>query len=131
MAHEFLSEDWFAAVEALRAEMGGIEVSGAAKDIVININIHEAPSGTVQMHMAGGAMERGHAEAAPTTINLPYDLAFAMFIAGDQSAGMNGFMAGKIKIDGDMSKIMAMQGAQADGAAELQKKIAEITAPLG
>ena len=33
-----------------------------------------------------------------------------MFIEGDQNATMQAFMSGVIKIEGDMTKLMAMQG---------------------
>jgi putative sterol carrier protein len=41
---------------------------------------------------------------------------------------MQAFMSGKIKVAGDMTKLMAMQSGAADPvAAELSQKIAEIT----
>ena len=32
-----------------------------------------------------------------------------MFIDGNQQAGMQAFMSGQIKVEGDMTKLMAMQ----------------------
>ncbi len=71
----------------------------------------------------------GHHADAPTTMILPADLAKRIFIEGDQSAGMQGFMSGQIRIEGDMSKLMALQTAQpsADQVA-LMKQIQEVTA---
>jgi len=41
---------------------------------------------------------------------------------------MQAFMAGKIKVQGDMTKLMAMQGGAVDeSAAEVAKRIADIT----
>lgn len=132
MTHIFLSDEWFVAVDEIRDQVGNLEVDGPARELVINVKIKDTPYGMVELHMKAGKMERGLAEAAPTTINLPYDLAYAMFIAGDQSAGMTGFMSGKITVDGDMTKLMAMQGgSQPEGAAELQKRIADATLPIG
>ena len=43
-------------------------------------------------------------------------------------AGMQAFMAGKIKVQGDMTKLMAMQqGAPDPSAQEVAKRISEIT----
>ena len=39
-----------------------------------------------------------------------------MFVKGDQSAAMQAFMGGKIKVEGDMTKLMAMQSGGAGGA---------------
>jgi len=56
-------------------------------------------------------------------------LAKRIFIEGDQSAGMQGFMSGQIKIEGDMSKLMALQSAQpTDEQKQLMKQIQDITA---
>jgi putative sterol carrier protein len=109
MAHEFLSEDWFTAVDALRSEAP--EPPAGAADLVINVVVTEAPAGDVEMHLAGGQLGRGHADGAPTTITAPYDVAKALLVQGDQAVAMQAFMAGKIKVAGDMTKIMAMQGA--------------------
>jgi len=74
-------------------------------------------------------IEEGHHADAPTTMILPADLAKRIFIEGDQSAGMQGFMSGQIRIEGDMSKLMALQTAQpsADQVA-LMKQIQDVTA---
>ncbi|MEY2396884.1 MAG: hypothetical protein QOJ00_58, partial [Actinomycetota bacterium] len=43
-------------------------------------------------------------------------------------AGMQAFMSGKIKVAGDMTKLMAMQSGTADPvAAEVASRIADIT----
>ncbi|WP_111656289.1 SCP2 sterol-binding domain-containing protein [Isoalcanivorax indicus] len=127
MSVEFLSDEWFAKVDELRAEAGEIEAPAALADLVINITI----SGDSEQHMSlvGGMIEKGHKDGAPTTMILPADLAKRIFIEGDQSAGMQGFMSGQIRIEGDMSKLMALQTAQPTASqVELMKKIAAITA---
>jgi putative sterol carrier protein len=128
VAHEFLSEDWLAAVEGLRDEAP--EPAAAMKDLVISINVVEGPSGDVQVHMKGGHFERGPAEDAPTKLTVPYDVAKAMFIEGNPQAAMQAFMAGKIKVEGDMTKLMAMQSAGPPSAEQqaFQEKLKEITA---
>ena len=81
------------------------------------------------MALVSGMIEEGHHESAETTLILPADLAKRIFIEGDQSAGMQGFMSGQIRIEGDMSKLMALQTAQpsADQVA-LMKQIQDVTA---
>ncbi|MCH8544419.1 MAG: SCP2 sterol-binding domain-containing protein [Alcanivorax sp.] len=128
MSCEFLSDEWFAKVEELRAAAGDIEAPAALADLVINITIG-TDGGEKQMALVGGMLEQGHHADAPTTMILPADLAKRIFIEGDQSAGMQGFMSGQIRVEGDMSKLMALQTAQPTGAqVELMKKIQEITA---
>ena len=53
-----------------------------------------------------------------------------MFISGDQAAAMQAFMSGQIKVDGDMTKLMAMQSAGAPSPEQVafQEKIKALTA---
>ena len=129
MSQEFLSEGWFAKVKELRDAAGNIEAPAALADLVINVTVTGAPGGDKAMALVGGMLEEGHHDSAPTTMILPADLAKRIFIEGDQSAGMQGFMTGQIRIEGDMSKLMALQTAQPTAAQmELMKKIAAETA---
>ena len=129
MSLKFLSDEWFAKVEELKAAAGDIEVPAGMSDLVINLTVTGTDSGDVDIALNAGMIEKGHKEGAPTKMILPVDLAQRLFIDNDQSAGMQGFMSGQIKIEGDMSKLMAMQTVQpsADQKA-LQKQILEVTA---
>jgi hypothetical protein len=128
MPHVFLSDDWFDAVEELRDEMP--EPPAAMKDLVINIVVAGGPDGDREIHMAGGRFERGLAEGAPTKLTVPFDVAKSMFIDGNQQAGMQDFMSGQIKVEGDMSRLMAMQaaGGPTPEQVALQEKLKALTA---
>lgn len=128
MSLEFLSEEWFAKVKELRDAAGNVETPAALADLVINITV-AGDGAEKQLALVGGMIEEGHHGDAATTLTLPADLAKRIFIEGDQSAGMQGFMSGQIRIEGDMSKLMALQTAQpsADQVA-LMKQIQEVTA---
>ena len=108
MGHEFLSESWFEAVEAL-----GDPPAGSGPDIgAINLVVTKEGSDDVQLHLSSGAMGRGLVDGAPTTLTVPYTIAKKLFLEQDQQAGMQAFMSGQIKIQGDMTKLMAMQGVK-------------------
>ena len=52
----------------------------------------------------------------------------AIFVEQDPSAGMQAFMAGKIKVEGDMTKLLAMQASAPDAVAmEMAGRLKEIT----
>jgi len=52
----------------------------------------------------------------------------ALLVEGDPQAGMQAFMAGKIKVDGDMSKLMALQATPPDPTSqEIASRIRSIT----
>ncbi len=128
MSLKFLSEEWFSKVAELKAAAGDIEVPTAMHDLVINITVTGTDFGDVDICMNAGMLEKGHHESAPTKMILPVDLAHRLFIDNDQSAGMQGFMSGQIKIEGDMSKLMAMQTVQpSQDQQNLQKQILEVT----
>lgn len=128
MPHEFLSDEWFAEVNKLREDNPVPASTGPAADIVLNITVTGAPSGDKDIHLKGGDFGEGHTEA-PTKMTVPYEVAKKVFIEQDQQAGMQAFMQGQIKVEGDMSKIMAMQTQQPSPEQQaLMKKVAEITA---
>jgi hypothetical protein len=128
MAHTFLSDDWFEAVEGLRDEAP--EPAPAMKDLKLNIVVAGGPDGDREIHMAAGQFEQGLVEGAPTKLTVPYDVAKSMFIDGNQQAGMQAFMSGQIKVEGDMTKLMAMQAGGAPTAEQVafQTKIKDLTA---
>jgi putative sterol carrier protein len=74
-------------------------------------------------HIAGGNFGKGALPDASTKLKLAYELAGKLFIEQDQNAGMQAFMSGQIQVEGDMSKMMAMQGG--GGPTEKQKKVQE------
>ena len=128
MPHPFLSDAWFDAVEGLRSEAP--EPPAAMKDLVVNVVVQDAPGGECEVNLSGGQFGRGLAEGAPTKLSVPYDVAKAVFIEGNPQAAMQAFMSGQIKIEGDMTKIMAMQSAGASPTPEqqaFQQKLKDIT----
>jgi putative sterol carrier protein len=125
---KFMSKEWFDKVREIREAAGDVETPSALHDLVINITVTDTDEGDKEMSLVSGMIEEGHHESAPTTMILPVDLAHRIFIDNDQSAGMQGFMSGQIKIEGDMSKLMALQTAQPSAdQIELMKKIQEVT----
>ena len=125
MPYEFLSDDWLTEVKKISEEAGGDQ---PASDLVININVTGGPSGDRQVHINGATFGAGNIEGAPTKLTVPYDVAKAIFVEGNQQAAMQAFMGGQIKVEGDMSKLMAMQSQGGNANADLADKIKAITA---
>jgi putative sterol carrier protein len=62
------------------------------------------------------------------TLTTDYATARDVFVSGNQAAGMQAFMAGKVKVQGDMTKLMAAQGGGGPAGNEgLQNAIQEMT----
>ena len=131
--HAFLSDEWMAEAKKIREEYAG-KVAAPAHAVKMNQVITDVPfgDGTINAHMDTSSgeleMDMGHMDGADVTVTLDYATAKAIFVDGNPQAGMQAFMAGKIKIQGDMTKLMAMRQASPDPvAAEIQNKIKEIT----
>lgn len=132
--YPFLSDEWMDAAKAIREEYKG---KGTATPHVVKMNlvITEVPfqDSEINAHMdtSTGEMEMdtGHIEGEDLTVTVDYATAKAIFVDGNPQAGMQAFMSGKIKVVGDMTKMMAMQTAQPDPVQlEAAAKISEITA---
>jgi hypothetical protein len=54
------------------------------------------------------------------------DTAREVFVSGNQQAGMQAFMAGKVRVQGDMTKLMMAQ-AGGGGTPDLSKQLQDIT----
>ena len=132
--HPFLSDEWMDAAKAIREEYAG-KTAAPAHAVKMNQIITDVPfgDGTINAHLdtSGGemVMETGHIEGEDLTVTLDYATAKAILVDGNPQAGTQAFMAGKIKVQGDMTKMMALQsGAPDPMAEEIAAKIKEITA---
>jgi hypothetical protein len=129
VAHPFMSNAWFDAILKIRDEVGEIPVNQAIQDIVINLVVTDGPDGDQEMHMKAGSFERGLAENAPTKLTIPYEIARNLFVERDQQVAVEAFMAGQIRIEGDMGPLIKLQLPREDSpeSRELKDRIAEIT----
>lgn len=131
MPETFLSDEWFAEVAKIRAELGDPPAAAGLADLQLNIVVSGGPDGDREIHLDGGQFEQGLVDEAPTKLTVPFDVAKSMFVDGDQQAAMQAFMSGQIKVEGDMSKLMAMQAGGGSPGAEaqaLQERIKAVTA---
>ena len=132
--YKFLSEEWIEEAKRIRSEMEG-DTPAPAHSVRMNQVITEVPfgDGEIQAHMDTSdgemKMDLGHIENPDLTVTLDYATAKAILVDGNPQAGMQAFMAGKVKVQGDMTKLMAMQQTAPDpGAVELAQKIKDMTA---
>ncbi len=119
MSHAFLSDGWFAEATKIFQEIAP-PVPAAIQELVINLRVKGGPNGDVEARMAAGQLLKGLGDGAPTTLVIPYDVARKMIVENDQNAAMQAFMGGQIQIEGDMSKVMAMQAAGPPSPESLQ-----------
>ena len=134
MAYVFLTDEWIAEAKRLREEVGP-PATPPAHTVRMNQIITDVPFGDgevrVFMDTTDGEvnLDLGELENPDLTVTVDYETAKAIIVDQNPQAGMQAFMAGKVKVQGDMTKLMAMQTAQPDPTAlELSTKIQEMTA---
>jgi hypothetical protein len=135
--YPFLSDDWVAAARKIREEFGALE-EGVPDNVRMNQVITEVPfgTGTINSHIdtSSGSLEMdlGHLDRADVTVTLDYDTAKAVFVDGTVSAAMTAFMAGKVRVQGEMAKLLSALGQLSppdeSSVTNVQQRIREITA---
>lgn len=107
----FLTDDWFATVESLTAQAGELNLPPALNALAINLIVNDA-AGSTELALAGGKLQKGLTEQAKTTLTMDGETLRKVFLEFDMTAAMQAFMTGKIKVQGDMSQLMALQTAK-------------------
>lgn len=136
--YTFLSEEWIKAAKALREEYAG-KLDVPSTPVKLNLVVTDTPfdKGDLQAHIdtTGGdpRIDLGHIESPDLTITSTYETAKALFVQGDQQAAMQAFLAGQVKVDGDVTKLMTLQmesmnAAENPAAKQLTAHIQEMTA---
>lgn len=110
MAVRFLTEQWAEAVtEALQAH----EQFKSSADMSLQFVVSDGPEGDAKFYMdASGdqpVQALGELEDADVTISSNYETASAIF-SGELNTQM-AFMTGKIKVNGNLAKLMTQQSA--------------------
>lgn len=127
MPQPFLSAEWFDEVQAIRDRYADSTATVPHK-IRMNQIITGAPfgDGDIKLFMDTSegtiVLKLGELDSPDVTVTTDYETARKIFVDQDPQAGMQAFMSGKIKVQGDMAKLMAMQ---ATGPDETSKKIAD------
>ena len=129
MPYKFLSDEWIEAARKIREEVDS--PTAAPAPVKMNLVITDVPfgDGAVDAHMDSTSgevvLDTGHVDGPDVTATLDYETAKAMMVDSNPQAAMQAFMAGKIKLQGDMTKAMALQSGPPNP--ELTKRIQEIT----
>ncbi len=128
MSIPFLSDAWFTKVDELIAAAGDLQIPAAMMAVEINVTV-VAPEGDTKLFLKNGLFTRGHQDGAATSLTLAADLARKIFVEGDAPAGVQGFLTGEIKVEGDLVKLVAMQTVEpSEPQKALTRRIAAITA---
>jgi hypothetical protein len=135
MPYPFLSDEWLEEARRIRAEYEGKGTS-IPHALRMNLVVTSVPFGErdIDAHLDTSGnelqLDTGHLDSPDLTITVEYDTAKAILVDGNPQAGLQALMAGKIRVDGDMTKLMALQTAPpgaGSAAAEMATRLKEIT----
>jgi hypothetical protein len=135
MPYPFLSDEWLEEARRIRAEYQGKSLP-FPHVVRMNLVVTGVPFGDkdIDAHMDTSSgdlvLDVGHLESHDLKVTVDYDTAKAILIEGNPQVGMQAFMAGRIKVEGDMTKLMALQTAPVgsdSSAAEMAGRLREIT----
>ena len=135
MPNPFLSDEWMTEAKAIRAKYEG-QTGKVTQSIKANLVIADVPfgDGSVKSFIDTSSgelvMDIGSLDAPDVTVTTDYATAKALFVDQDQAVAMQAFMGGKIKVQGDMMKMMALQTAMPtdDASKAIAEEIKTITA---
>ena len=137
--YPFLSDEWIAEARRIREEYRNSERPEpvVANPVRMNQVITDVPfgSGGLDAHIdtTSGELEidAGHLEEPDVTVTLDYETAKAVFVDGTMETAMQAFMAGKVRGQGDLPKLISAVQQQATPltpeAGEIARRIKEIT----
>ena len=120
---KFLSEDWANEVTAALNSHEGFKNAIGAADLKIEFETQDGPEGDVNYYLAtsGGnaTLAIGDVESPDVTVKQSYDTAAA--ISKGELNTQTAFMTGKLKVSGNLAKLMMHQNAVAQWGAAVSE----------
>ncbi|WP_201731935.1 hypothetical protein [Acidithrix sp. C25] len=116
--YPFLSPEWIERVRDIRQAYSE-QSDTPSVDVAIRMNqiVTDVPFGNseVKIYIDSSEgfidIELGELEDAEITIRIDYETAKSIFVDLDFQVAMTAFMAGKIRVTGDFTKLIALQSA--------------------
>lgn len=125
---KFLTQAWFDEVATLNEQAGDLNLPPNLADLVMNVSI--TGDEDIKLHLSSGKLHQHHADNATSTINIDDKTLGSIIHGGTDTTeiALEAFMTGKIRIDGDMSQVLALQTAKPSAEQKaLYKAIKEMT----
>ncbi|HKY90010.1 MAG TPA: SCP-2 sterol transfer family protein [Nevskiaceae bacterium] len=110
MSATFLSDDWFRMLDEHVAQAGDLAIAPALQTLVLNLCVTEAGDGAnTDIRLDGGLIRKGHVPDALAKMTMPAATARRILMKWDQAAGMSAMLGGKMTVEGNRMKLMALQ----------------------
>jgi putative sterol carrier protein len=133
--YAFLTDEWIEEARKIRTEA---EAAGTASEVAhsvrMNLVITEVPFGSgsldayVDTSSGFAEIDSGHIDPVDMLVTVDYVTARSILVEGNAQVAMQAFMTGKVKVEGDVSKLIELQTSSPSPAAqELAQRLREIT----
>ncbi len=123
-----MSQEWIQAALTLRDEYAD-QLPDPPVPVRMNLVVTGVPHGdepqvaaSIDTGVSGLLPRLGHLEGPELTVTLEYDVARSLLVEGDVEAVGQAFFAGRIRVDGDVSRIFLLQTLE---PSEDQQRLAE------
>ena len=131
--YTFLSDEWMQATHAIRekyeSQLPPVPVSIRINQVITDVPFGE---GTINAYIdtSSGSFvfDLGELDEPDAVMMTDYETARALIVDRDPAIAMQSFMAGKIRVQGDMMKLMALQTAVPEN--EFSEQVAEEIAAI-
>lgn len=115
--HQFLSPGWIKEARKIRDRHAAAAPTDLPPALAIKMNVVvvSTPFGddSIDAHVdsSGGALslDLGHIAAPDVTITVDYATARQLFVEQNVQAAMQAFLNGRIRVQGDMTKLLTLQ----------------------
>ena len=137
--YAFLSEKWIVAARKIRDEFSAD--APAAPSVTMNLIVTEVPFDEPTMHAHVDSrsgtldLDEGHLDQAEVTVSADYHTVKSLLVDQDAAAAMSAFLNGKIRVQGDLGKLLALQAhagtidsSARNAAEEIVARVKAITA---
>jgi hypothetical protein len=137
--YPFLSDGWVDEAQRIYADadIGGALGGASLTPVRVNLIVTGVPfsPASLDAHVdtSAGRLDigTGHLEGPDVTVSLGYDTARSLFVQGDVQAVLQAFLGGRIKVDGDLSKLLDPRSGIFPGAAPAPPGSTSGGAPAG
>ncbi len=131
---QFLSPEWIEKAREIREAHRDSETSFSVA-VRMNQLVTELPFGSSELRTfvdtSKGLLdiELGELDNPDVSVVIDYQTARAIFVDLDSQAAIQAFMAGKIKVTGDLTKLMALQGtiSPSESGIKIAQEIKDMT----
>lgn len=113
--YAFLTDEWIEAARRLREQYEN-RLPQPVLATRINVNVTDVPhlddgvmAGHIDTSEGQTIIEHGHLDDVELTVTVDYDTAKAAFVTRNQQKVMESFLTGKILVEGDASRLLALQ----------------------